>query len=125
MAFRHKSGLNVLSIIDPIYLCMAIVAMVNRFYLRYTGNWFIDFYLNDLLSVPVTLYLSSIIMGFIYGCLPYPIDLKKIVFTTVIFSAVFEWLMPELSIRYTRDLYDVLVYFSGGAFYFLREKLIA
>ena len=119
MAFRYWSGLKVISLIHPIYFSMGLFALLNRYYLRYTGVVFIDYYINDLLSVPVTLYLTSLLLGFIYGKVPYPLNALKIGLAIVLFSITFEFIMPEYNSAYTFDFFDIMAYLAGGIIYFL------
>lgn len=120
MAFRSKSGLKILKIINPVFIIAGILAIINRYFLRYTDNFLIDYYFNDFCSVPVTLYLSSIILGSVYGVLPFPLGKFRITIATILFILVFEFALPSLNpSRYTADVFDALAFTAGGIFYYL------
>ncbi|MCB0820450.1 MAG: hypothetical protein KDC13_07490 [Bacteroidetes bacterium] len=120
MAFRSKSGLRISELISPVFLTAGILAIINRYFLRYTGIAAIDYYFNDFCSVPVTLYLSSVTLGFIYGIFPFPLGKTRIFCATLLFILVFEIALPLLNpSRYTADIIDALVFAAGGVFYYL------
>jgi hypothetical protein len=122
MAVRCRSGLKIEYFFHPLFLSLGLISLINRYALRYTGVPFFDYYLNDLIAVPVTLYLSSIILGFIYGLMPFPISNLRIIISVLLFSITFELIMPLLSNDFTSDSYDFAAYAAGGLIYYIIER---
>ena len=55
----------------------------------------------------------------------YSYPFSYLLFIALYMSVVFEWVMPQFSAAYTRDTWDVVMYFGGGLFYyFVHEKRI-
>lgn len=52
------------------------------------------------------------------------LSLPKIIFGVAYFSFLFEFLLPQLSEKYTADWLDVIMYGLGGFLYFLSIKIL-
>lgn len=77
----------------------------------------IQFYLNDLLAIPVVATLGLWLMKF--GLEESNFTLKKwhLVYMVSLFSVAFELLLPLCMERYTADILDVLMYVLGSLFF--------
>ena len=52
------------------------------------------------------------------------LSILKVIFGVVYFSFLFEFLLPQLSEKYTADWLDVIMYSIGGFLYFLSIKIL-
>lgn len=85
---------------------------------------FVNNYVNDLLAVPLTAWLTLAILkqwkGYTFVLTPL-----MIIAIVLYFSIYFEWYLPQHNPRYTSDVMDILCYITGGiAFYFIQRKCI-
>lgn len=86
-------------------------------------NW-INFYLNDFLCMPIVLSLCLAILRIIKKTENLYVPLFVILALTTYFFMYFEWLMPQISTRYTSDFIDAGLYYLGGLlFYKFQKKL--
>ena len=84
---------------------------------------FINNYFNDILCIPIVLKLGQYLIRYIKSD-PYlniPITLQITI--TVLYSLLFEVVVPQFKNRYTSDWLDVIAYFSGLSIYWLMELL--
>lgn len=94
------------------WLCIYIS---NR--LGYVFPPFIQFYLADLLAIPVVATLSMWFMRSVLQSKDFILDTWHIAFVTIFFSVLFEGILPNYMRRYTSDLVDVLMYVAGAFFF--------
>lgn len=85
----------------------------------------INNYLNDFLLLPMVLKICQSLLRYVkshqYLKLPYTFCF----FIALTYSIFFEIMVPEYSIRYTADFWDVIAYFLGLLFFFLIEGYIS
>jgi hypothetical protein len=117
MAIRFWSGLKLKKLLPLHFIILVITLIVNRYILRYAICPFFDNYLNDLLSIPVMLFSTAVLLGLIYGQIPFNLSNKMIFLAVFATSLVFEFMLPSFSTKYTYDLLDILMY-TIGAFYY-------
>jgi len=77
----------------------------------------IQFYLSDLLAIPVVATLGLCLMKFLRQQKHYVLLKWQIVYVVITFCFAFELLLPLLMRRYTGDILDILMYFLGGLFF--------
>lgn len=77
----------------------------------------IQFYLNDLLVIPIVATLGMWLMRAVLQQRDLILVRWQVIFTVAAFSIVFEMILPFLMKRYTADPIDVLIYLIGGLFY--------
>jgi hypothetical protein len=78
------------------------------------SNGFFRNYLNDLLCIPIVLYLTTWLLRIIYRNVLIQLDTAKIVVAVITFSICFEWIAPNYHTVHTGDWIDVLCYSFGG-----------
>lgn len=84
----------------------------------------INNYLNDILSIPLTLFIILVVVRTWRGK-AYQLSIPMIVGVVVYYSIYFEYYLPLHNSRYTADLLDVICYCIGGIlFYFIQKHLI-
>jgi len=105
-------------IFDPLFLFSITLYSINKCFFSGSENWnyaFCNYYLNDLLLVPVLvpiiLFLSRILKFREYYSYPKYLE---IVIPLVIWSVAFEIIGPFYFTKGTSDPIDVLVYCIGG-----------
>ncbi len=83
----------------------------------------IRFYVNDFLIVPIVLSICLYILRWSRGDAEYKIPFWIILYMSLFYTVIFEYLLPQTNIRYTSDIIDVVLYFvSGFLFYQLQKK---
>jgi hypothetical protein len=80
--------------------------------------WPIQFYLIDLIAIPILGTLSLVFYRWILKNEKATLPLWSIAFLTIALSIWFEWYLPKHQPRYTADIWDIVMYFLG-AFFFL------
>lgn len=90
----------------------------------YTGNKMgyifpapVQFYLNDLLAVPVAATLGMWFMRWVLKEDSLVLVKWQVIFIVTFFSLLFEGLLPLLMKRYTGDPVDIGAYIAGGFFF--------
>jgi predicted membrane channel-forming protein YqfA (hemolysin III family) len=70
------------------------------------------------------LHSSSVVLGIIYGRLPYKLSLFMIIMAVAIQITVFEFLLSSISLAFTTDKIDIIMYSLGALFYYtiMREN---
>jgi hypothetical protein len=78
-------------------------------------------YLNDFLCMPIVLTICLKAVHIIKKNTSITLSLPLILILTSFYAVYFELILPQISVRYTADFLDVLIYFSGTfLFYFLQ-----
>ena len=94
--------------------------------LSYQFYWLIQFYLLDLIAVPILAQIGLWWMRLIKGKCNELLSVWHIAFIVLSLSFVFEIYMPKHQTRYTADVWDIMMYFLGGLFfYFVMNKPIS
>ena len=84
---------------------------------------FLDSYLDDLMCIPIVFYLLQCVQIFIFRD-KYVASPLHIIGAVIVFTLMFEIILPNISSRYTADIYDVVFYSIGGLFYITIESFI-
>lgn len=79
--------------------------------------WPIQFYLIDLIAVPIIGNLSLFFYRFILKNELATLSNWHIAFIVLALIVVFEWYMPKSNNRYSADMIDVVMYIFGGLFF--------
>ncbi len=109
-----------------------MITLVNKYFIAFSLIWLlifactkleiylywpIQFYFIDLIAVPIIGNLSLAFYRFILKKEDERLSYWHIVFIVLSLSLVFEWFMPKHNLRYTADVWDVVMYFLGGLFF--------
>jgi hypothetical protein len=84
----------------------------------YVFNDFVQFYVNDLLVVPLTATLAMWFMRMLLQQKKLALRSWQILFIVMMYSLLFEALLPHFIKRYAGDPVDVLMYIAGGLFFY-------
>lgn len=80
-------------------------------------------YYNDLVALPIVLFICRYIIYFLKGRF-VKISLLVCFALACFYSVYFEYYLPMINSRYTADLWDVLIYFVGAfCFWLYQNKL--
>lgn len=94
--------------------------------LKFTGVNFPEWttsYLNDLLCMPIILTICLKMVHYLTKNRSIKISIAQALTLTFLYAIYFELILPQFVDRYTADLVDVLLYFSGATlFLFLQES---
>ncbi len=86
-------------------------------------NW-MYFYINDFLCMPIVLSLCLAILRIIKKTETLYVPLLVVLILTTYFTIYFEWLLPQVSTRYTFDNIDIGLYYLGSLlFFYFQRKL--
>lgn len=80
-------------------------------------------HLNDFLAIPI---IATICLHGVWLIKKYKttrLNGFTIFSLVVLFSLVFEYVLPQRDQRYTGDIWDVLCYFLGGSVFYVLQKL--
>lgn len=106
-----------------IFACLTFFTIIALQYLQIAYPKWIQFYVNDFLCMPVVLTICLSVVHFIKKDYSIRLSLFTVLSLAAIYSVYFEGYLPEEKERYTADILDVVMYFSGSLlFYFLQFK---
>ena len=81
---------------------------------------YLNGYITDAFAIPVIANLGLWFQRvFIYKSNYYVLSAWHVVFIVLYVTVVFEGLLPWLSVKYTADSIDVVLYVIGGVFFYL------
>lgn len=84
---------------------------------------FFRYYLNDLLALPIVLFICLVLTRFLYKDRNIKLGLFSVLSVATLYSVYFEYYLPDRSARYTGDIVDVFLYFFGAlVFYIVQPK---
>lgn len=83
---------------------------------------FFSSYFNDLLCMPVVLSICLFIIQKIFREEEIRISLFSAFSLAVLYSVYFEIYLPEVTTRYTADVVDIVMYFTGALIFWLVQK---
>lgn len=78
---------------------------------------FIQFYLADLLCMPVILTLCLVGVRIIKRVPEFKLTAVMILGMTLFYALFFEWYLPKMNHQYTADYLDAIMYFIGAGIY--------
>lgn len=85
-------------------------------------DW-INNYMNDLLCLPIVLYICQAAVRYLRKDCNIVLPLPLILFMALGYSLYFEYFLPEINPRYTADAIDVALYGMGALFFYFMENL--
>lgn len=83
---------------------------------------FINNYVNDFLIIPIVLTMCLFVLQWSRSDKSYEISLGVILYICVLYSVLFEFILPKYYVRYTADVLDVVLYFTGGFVFLVLQK---
>ena len=105
------------------FLLFCAVALINRYYIRPSGNTFIDGYLNDFLAMPILFQLCKGTLRMLYKEPEKQLNRSQIFIGFIQVSVFFEVLFPLFNTQAQPDLGDVFAYAAGTICYAYIQKL--
>lgn len=121
MAGYGISRLNLQVLQNPLVAGCTFLWLLHTVFQQYfTEPWFLQYYLNDLLCMPIVLGAAVFLQRNVVLRQPaYALTAYQIGMIVAYWSVMFEGVIPNFVPRYTADLLDVLTYIAGAAlFYF-------
>ncbi|WP_148041312.1 hypothetical protein [Rufibacter immobilis] len=117
MAHRAASRVN-WATFSPLFWLLATLYLGHRatVWLDFPRPSWLQFYLDDLLCLPLLLTVTLFLMRLLYGP-RVRFTVYHVLFVVTYVSLVFECLLPTFMPRYTADLWDVLCYALGGGIF--------
>lgn len=121
MALLSWTGLSKRNLFPIWFIILFVSALINVLFLRPTGFKLIDNYFNDFVSIPLMLQSTSLIMGYIYGKIPYYLGIDKIIMAVLATGITFELALPRMGFHEFSDPWDFFVYSLGGFLFYLLQ----
>lgn len=81
----------------------------------------INNYVNDFLCLPIVLSICCYLIRIVKRDTYFKLSLFTILSVTTYYSVYFEYYLPKVNPRYTADIIDVLLYFSGALVYYIMQ----
>lgn len=78
--------------------------------------------MNDFLIVPIVLFLSLQVLKWSKNNKNFKLSLGVILYLCFLYSFLFEFILPNYLIRYTKDYIDVVLYFTSGLVFYRLQK---
>ena len=105
------------------WVCLTIF-LLNLLLLNLTSILpkFFSSYLNDLLCLPIVLSICLFVIRFFSKDEQIKISLFSAFSLAAFYSIYFEIYLPDVTERYTSDVVDVLLYFTGAFVFWLVQK---
>ena len=109
---------------QPLFLFSLLVFCLNELDLGFVKPLCIQYYLNDFLAPVIILCFTKLFMS-LYLNRIYRLSIRQLLFFFLYLSFAFEVLLPNLSVNYTSDVYDLLAYAMGTIIFYnwMNEKL--
>ena len=95
------------------FIAFCAVALLNRYYIRPSGNAFVDGYLNDFLAMPILFQLCKGTMRMLYQDSKKQINTPQLVVGCILVSVFFEVIFPLFTPKAQADFGDLLAYAAG------------
>lgn len=82
-------------------------------------------YMNDFLCMPIVLFICRWVVCRLRSNKELQLPFPLILLLTMYFVVYFEYYLPQVNMRYTADIWDVVLYFSGSLFFYMMEKRLS
>ncbi|WP_405198075.1 hypothetical protein [Christiangramia sp. LLG6405-1] len=92
--------------------------------LKFTGANFPEWttsYLNDFLCMPIILTICLKMAHYLTKDRSIKISIAQALALTCFYAIYFELILPQFVERYTADLFDVILYFSGAILFLILQ----
>lgn len=103
-----------MAIVLFLMICVYTVCFILK---RFSVSGIFTSWVNDLLSLPIILMVLLVILRRIKNNSGYMLPFALIVFAVLYQTIIFEFILPNISERYTYDVWDVVAYAVGGLFF--------
>lgn len=114
MAYRVSGSLS-WQTLRPLFWVLTTLYLLHQLarWRHYPLPRWVEFYLDDLLCLPLVLTLTLFLMRFFFGP-QVRFSGYHISFAVLYFAVAFEVLFPRFLPRYTADALDAALYAAGG-----------
>lgn len=114
--------MKLLYFVFSLFLIVFLIIEFRSFLQISIPDWLL-FYGKDFLCMPIVLTICLTAVRFLKKDQSINLTLFTVLSLCTFYSIYFEAYLPKVHSRYTADLLDVIMYFSGGfLFYFLQRK---
>ncbi len=110
--------------LNPIFVSLVFLG-ISVYLLQYIGcdlPPIIHNHLNDLLVIPIVLWISFAVLRLLLPNKFTYIPWSYIIFVVIGYSIYFEYYLPRVNQRYTGDLWDISCYALGGLFFYFWQR---
>jgi hypothetical protein len=115
---KNRACLNLL-----LFAVFALVFVANYILQHFEiSSNFSRNYLDDLLAMPVILYLAQLLMRWIYRRPELVLDNLMLLDGFLMVSLSFEWILPKYYMHLTADFWDVICYAIGTLAFFILNR---
>ncbi|WP_439130622.1 hypothetical protein [Polaribacter sp.] len=78
--------------------------------------------MNDFLIIPIVLFICLVVFIKTRNNPKFALSLPIILYVCVMYSVLFELILPNYLARYTKDYIDIILYFAGGFIFYALQK---
>lgn len=113
-------------LLHPLLQCLLWISVIVYAYGWFNAPqpWWIRFYLNDLLCMPIVLSICLAVIRYLKSEGNYFLDGYKVMFMVVFYAIIFEWILPKSNERYTSDIWDIVCYAFGGFLFYVFQRKV-
>lgn len=116
IAFQKINIHFIIGVLFFIFLCNYLLQNLGY------SNTFTRNYLDDLLAMPIILYIAQVMMRIVYKNKGMKLDVTMHLYGFALVSIAFEWILPKYFDHLTSDYWDIACYAIGTlAFYLLNQ----
>ena len=106
-----------------VLISLSVFLVVQGFkHFSISGPAWMFHYLNDFLTIPIIATIGLHGVWFIKKDKSIRLNLFTILSLVALFSFAFEYYLPQLSVHYISDVYDVICYLLGGLLFYILQK---
>ena len=100
---------------NPVFILAFVLTASNELLERMGYSIpYVNAYLDDLACFPIVLTLALAFLRTFVTSQEYSLSRMQVALAVVYFYLVFEWVLPSMSSRYTRDHADMIAYTAGA-----------
>ncbi len=114
--------LKTLHIAFVIFVITYFGVQLTKFF-EYPSSSFINYYMNDLIAIPIVATISLYILWLIKKDYGIRLDVFSLASLLILYSVYFELYLPEYNSRYTGDVWDIICYLIGAVVFYILQKL--
>lgn len=120
----HHSSFPDMKKINLLFFLSFGIFLLNLFLQRLPVKLpaFFSSYLNDLLCMPIVLFICQYLIRKISQKKQLKIPLFTAFSLAAFYSVYFEYYLPKVTERYTSDVLDILLYFGGSLIFWLVQQ---
>lgn len=114
-----------LKTLHAVFITFIIIYAVVQFigYNNYGVHPFITNHVNDIIVIPIIGTIALHVLWLVKRNYELRIGVLSLLSLVILYSVYFEYYLPQHTVRYTGDIWDVVCYSAGAVIFFILQKL--